>query len=630
MAIKGFKGESPKLQSPMSLSQSASLASKSADKTERVPEAKSRVSGKGTTAPTPQGVKVAFFFDGTGNNLDADVGNDEHSNVARLFRAHPQSDSARGLFSYYIPGLGTRFKEVGDPGGTDLGLAFGQMGTARLDWAMRRFEERVGQSKGRTVHLALFGFSRGAALARAFARMVADRCERGADGAWRFSHTQGKSPVRLYFMGLFDTVASVGAPAGVNNLESLGLTMGVKDLKRVMQDRDENGTSVDDLAFAVGGSPGADPTWGLANGHMGWGDDLRIPEMVEDCLHMVAAHEIRNSFPLDSLAQGFKYPPNCREVVYPGAHSDVGGGYRLGEGARSQFPGSLLSLIPLRAMRAEAIQAGVPLLPEMPSALLKSDFAEDPASKAAFETMSRRFNLYMNTVGWGGKSLGEMVLAHMKLYYQWRFYKAYTNTNGVLTRDDDVLKAFEPGWAKEQGRLSQLTTSLRNEAKSHRTVANQLRESGAWMFGAGQRMYEKELKLADQKEDEYLTQKTFLDTMPSSDGSYSSNAYFYDQQLLMDAHKLQAVAKKRGRDRLRPHYRALLEAFEARQERGQGLSSQELLAFFELHVHDSLVGFAKDATLPSDPRVIYIGGDQKLPYALKSSPRRGASSSALG
>ncbi|MFL5358030.1 T6SS phospholipase effector Tle1-like catalytic domain-containing protein [Archangium sp.] len=595
-----------------------------------MPEAKSSVFGKAPTAPTSQGVKVAFFFDGTGNNLDADVGNDEHSNVARLFRAHPQSDSTRGLFSYYIPGLGTRFKEIGDPGGTDLGLAFGGMGTARLDWAMRRFEERVGQSKGRTVHLSLFGFSRGAALARAFARMVADRCERGADGTWRFSHKQGKSPVRLYFMGLFDTVASVGVPMGVNNWQSLDLTTGALDLQQVLKCRHMYGSTLDELAFVFGGAPGADPASGMSNGHMSWADDLRIPEMVEDCLHMAAAHEIRNSFPLDSLAQGGKYPSNCREVVYPGAHSDVGGGYRLGEGARSQFPGSLLSLVPLRAMRAEAIRAGVPLLPEMPSALLKSDFAEDPASKAAFETMSRRFKLYMDTVGWGGKSLGDMVLSHMRLYYQWRFYKAYTSIEGTPTRDQTVLKAFEQGWAKEQSRLTQLTSSLRSEANSHKVMAKQLRESGAWMFGPGQKMYEEESKLADQKEDEYLTQKTFLDTMPSSDGEYAHNAYIYDRQLVMDARKLQAFAKKKGRDRLRPHYRAVLDAYEAQYERGQGLRNQELLTFFELHVHDSLVGFAKDATLPSDPRVIYIGGDQKLPYAMNSPLRRGAPSSALG
>ncbi|MDE2431180.1 MAG: DUF2235 domain-containing protein, partial [Burkholderiales bacterium] len=53
----------------------------------------------------------SFFFDGTGNNLDADVGTLKHSNVARLFRAHPDIDVKTGVYRFYIPGVGTYFKE---------------------------------------------------------------------------------------------------------------------------------------------------------------------------------------------------------------------------------------------------------------------------------------------------------------------------------------------------------------------------------------------------------------------------------------------------------------------------------------------------------------------------------------
>jgi hypothetical protein len=103
----------------------------------------------------------------------------------------------------------------------------------------------------------------------------------------------------------------------------------------------------------------------------------------------------------------------------------------------------------------------------------------------------------------------------------------------------------------------------------------------------------------------------------------------YDDQLVEDARRLQAFAKKKGRDNLRPHYKALLEAYEAEFERRQGFRNEELIAFFDTYVHDSLAGFAKDATLPSDPRVIYIGGDKKLPYAV-NPPRRSVPTSALG
>jgi hypothetical protein len=45
------------------------------------------------------------------------------------------------------------------------------------------------------------------------------------------------------------------------------------------------------------------------------------------------------------------------------------------------------------------------------------------------------------------------------------------------------------------------------------------------------------------------------------------------------------------------------------------LRDEKIIAFFDEHVHDSLAGFNTDSTLPSDPRVIYVGGDQKLDYA---------------
>ena len=54
-------------------------------------------------------LKIGFFFDGTGNNLDADIGTDEHSNVARLFNAFPKDRPEQGIYKHYIPGLGTYF-----------------------------------------------------------------------------------------------------------------------------------------------------------------------------------------------------------------------------------------------------------------------------------------------------------------------------------------------------------------------------------------------------------------------------------------------------------------------------------------------------------------------------------------
>ena len=66
---------------------------------------------------------------------------------------------------------------------------------------------------------------------------------------------------------------------------------------------------------------------------------------------------------------------------------------------------------------------------------------------------------------------------------------------------------------------------------------------------------------------------------------------------------------------LRPHYKALIEAYENEFEKNNGLKDEAVISFFDNYVHDSLAGFGGDATLPSDPRVVYLGGDEKYQYA---------------
>ncbi|WP_158621759.1 T6SS phospholipase effector Tle1-like catalytic domain-containing protein [Corallococcus aberystwythensis] len=619
--------EKGKQQSPKLLIQAACLADVDTEGTARVPSVKTALAPQNVPAAEPQTIKVSFFFDGTGNNLDADLGTEEHSNVARLFRAHSETSSSAGIFSYYIPGIGTRFKDIGDPGGETRSMGFGDRGSSRLDWAMKKLEEVLDLSKGRQVLLALFGFSRGAALARAFARLVAENCIGSQAGGWLFTHKGIQNPVRLYFMGLFDTVASVGVPMSTNIRQARGIALEALSLEKGLKIRqDSGGSSLENIAFASGGAPGADPASGWADGHMAWADDLRIPSMVEDCVHMVAAHEIRNSFPLDSVLQGLRYPKNCREMVYPGSHSDVGGGYRLGEGARSTEAGSFLSLIPLRGMRIEAIKAGVPLEAASPLPLKQKDFGEDASSKRAFATLLSSFSYYIDCAGRGGKPVGALLLSHMKHYYQWRFRKALLNQKargaGNPTADQTVLASHEPGWKDERNTLTQTTNKLKTEFDDHERTAWALRDSRAWTLKGGQQMYEQEVALASAAEDRYLAKKSILDTLPSTDGSFMKNSGIYDAQLLADALKLQQLAQKKGRDMLRPHYRALLEAYEA-ESTGKGLKDAEIIAFFDTYVHDSLAGFGGDATLPSDPRVVYTSGDDKLNYAnnRKPSPR---------
>ncbi|MFL5353399.1 phospholipase effector Tle1 domain-containing protein, partial [Archangium sp.] len=156
----------PKLQqSKEALQQSAKLADVTTQKTTKVPLLKtqggSAISSAPAKAPAPSEAKdlwLTFFFDGTGNNLDADQRADEHSNVARLYRAHEEDDEGKGIFRFYIPGIGTRFAEIGDPGGERTGNGFGARGEDRLQWAMDNLERRIKASggKGGTSNVAMF------------------------------------------------------------------------------------------------------------------------------------------------------------------------------------------------------------------------------------------------------------------------------------------------------------------------------------------------------------------------------------------------------------------------------------------------------------------------------------------
>lgn len=296
----------------------------------------------------------------------------------------------------YIAGVGTPFPDVGDAGvgiQKTLGLAMALLGEARLDWAMLQlcnqvhaaiFKAPIAQkvampelTKGyraakawqmldpaflavqgalalqkkveemsrtaglaqdayfekllsdyetvlsaalkkrssngpalRKIRLSIFGFSRGAAEARVFANRVLARWRGGMCGI----------ALQIDFLGIFDTVASVGVAQSVPH----------------------------------------------ANGHFAWagGNNMMIQKAVRRCVHLVSAHEVRGSFPLDSVCSGGQLPDNCKEIVYPGVHSDVGGGYPAGDQGRAVKDSLKLSQIPLAQMYREARMAGVPLPPD--------------------------------------------------------------------------------------------------------------------------------------------------------------------------------------------------------------------------------------------------------------------------
>lgn len=334
---------------------------------------------------------ISLFFDGTNNNEKSDTQNGHPTNIAKLFHASLRGKDAmgQGYFSYYMPGVGTPFPEVGELDYSDSGLQYATGGEDRINWALvqvasalsyalnnksgiddivaktkveamstwkaplmsalgegnrRRIMKELlaplharkdeAQPKVLAVKLYVYGFSRGAAEARTFVTWLSQLFDTPEGDELPKQELLGL-PVSVEFLGVLDTVASVG------------------------------------IAHVA-------PFFA---GHMDWADNTqllpdaqRFPELVKCCRHFVAGFEQRSCFPLDSIRnENGQYPANTYEVVYPGVHSDVGGGYpKNDQGKAREGTHELVSQIVLHDLYAAAFAAGAPL--QVPEEVLPDTF----------------------------------------------------------------------------------------------------------------------------------------------------------------------------------------------------------------------------------------------------------------
>lgn len=583
-----------------------------------------------------QCITMSIFFDGTGNNLDADSPSREHSNVAKLFKVHHTNNDIKQVYRRYVPGIGTYFKDIGDPGGTTTGRGMGALGQKRLDWAFKELATVLKKAEARAsnpsnkivkVRLAVFGFSRGAALARAFCRDLQRSCT-GQRGSFRLKTgalgtsgmlVKGGYAIEVYFLGIFDTVASVGLPMSTNNVATKRRNgLGWRDLIGNYGDAER------DLRYLAFGEPGADPSPGTADGHGAWAyDGLQIPDIVGQCVHMVAAHEMRNSFPLDSALEGLRYPAGTEEMVYPGVHSDVGGGYRQGEGGKAD----VLALAPLRAMVTRAVAAGVPMygLTEMQAEDQRLDFGLTGQPLERFNEMVPLWNKYMGSVS-TGLPLGKTVLAHMRQYWLYRISAAVLRTakGGKKTLEQRTIESNEAAFKKQRAEL-EADANAKKAAYQTATATRIGAEDGlegarsSPAFSSQVPMWESMVRKAKEAEaqtmDVWREARARADTA-ANDGDLLDNMQTYDEWLLEDASLLHKWHKDEPGKRMRPHYQAIVDAYEQVVIQKKALAeNSDLYRFFSVYVHDSLSGFATDNTRTTDPRVLYIGGDTKEKYA---------------
>jgi hypothetical protein len=114
---------------------------------------------------------------------------------------------------------------------------------------------------------------------------------------------------------------------------------------------------------------GMSPLVAMVTGHYAWAHRTMSLQragsagFVKNCYHFVSAHEQRKSFCVDSICVDGGYPKgNFKEYIYPGVHSDIGGGYPPGEQFKSNYGmGHVLAQITLHDMYAYCWQHGMPL-----------------------------------------------------------------------------------------------------------------------------------------------------------------------------------------------------------------------------------------------------------------------------
>lgn len=407
---------------------------------------------------------IGLFFDGTRNNKDRDSRTHAESNIARLYAVYPNAQ-VMGYYPIYIPGVGTRFPEIGEHDESTMGsaCAFGceervifgllavfnalhqrclnsDMFDEGAVLALCRNGSNVTDADDRAC-LARLGTRSGllqAALSndsdrRAFLTRQAQLLEaklkgrkprvvecfldvfgfsRGAAEARVFCHWLDELlvggrlagvPLRFRFVGLIDTVASAGFWSGTSAL----------------------------LANSTGG-------------HGAWasGGSLRVPASVPNCVHMVAMHELRRNFPLDEIGVDGKLQAGWSQHAYPGSHSDVGGGYRPGElgismGDNPQHGDSLkLSQIPLNHMFDCAVAAGAP----MKKPKIKSG-AHDPF--AIHPDLAKAYDEFLAQATLAPRPMYEWLQPYLNWRWQMRnHFHTTTQVKRASQSDREILLAF--------------------------------------------------------------------------------------------------------------------------------------------------------------------------------------------
>jgi type VI secretion system secreted protein VgrG len=233
-------------------------------------------------------------YDGLGNTPESSYGNDT-SNVAKLYtlytddgQRHLTDDETIGFIPVYLAGIGTSSGEGDSPFSLATGagahgvLARIEQSPSLISKKLQRFQLSNPERKIERVEFDIFGFSRGAAAARHFANEIMKGDQSilasaltDAPGFIEGFNWSANTDVAINFIGIFDTAAAIA---------------GIADGDLSVHDANNLGVNL-----------------------------YLAPDIAKKVVHLVARDERRHNFSLNSAGIG--------DIVLPGVHSDLGGGY---------------------------------------------------------------------------------------------------------------------------------------------------------------------------------------------------------------------------------------------------------------------------------------------------------------
>ena len=282
---------------------------------------RSHVAGNGTLPANTGATKIKVMpqqwivlFDGTGNEPDDDT------SVTEIFQSLDGDDAWREAHVFYDEGVGTQFL------GKFSGMIAGRGLSENVEQGFKFLSERYQPGD----EIFVFGFSRGAYTARSLVGLITKAgILRKGDGQlvhaayniyrskdlsgsapdvqeFRADHSHPYEQTRVRFVGVWDTVGALGLPWHLS-IMPFG--------------RD-------------------DYTW----------HNTDLSSLVDYAYHACAIDEHREDFDVTLWTKAQPQNIGVEQRWFPGAHSNVGGGYG---------PGDLLPSRPLRWMQDRAQRAGL-------------------------------------------------------------------------------------------------------------------------------------------------------------------------------------------------------------------------------------------------------------------------------